>query len=104
MLSLRRRGKVFHARGTVRVGKQIREVKEHSTGCREREAALAYLHRLEAEIRDEITHSPAGRARRLICAEAMQEYMDRPGGLHRMTCGDWANSATCSATCRSATF
>ena len=84
MLSIRRRGKVFHARGTVRVGRQIREVKEHSTGCREREAALEYLHRLEAEIRDETLNGPARRAHRLTCAEAMHLYLDRPGGLHRM--------------------
>jgi integrase len=84
MLSIRRRGKVFHARGTVRVGRQIRKVNEHSTGCREREAARDYLHRLEAEIRDEILNGPAGRARRLTCAEAMHLYLDRPGGLHRM--------------------
>jgi integrase len=84
MLSIRRRGKVYHARGTVRVGRQVREVREHSTGCREREAALGYVHRLEAEIRDEILNGPAGRARRLTCAEAMHEYLERPGGLHRM--------------------
>jgi integrase len=84
MLSIRRRGRVYHARGTVRVGRQVREVKEHSTGCREREAALGYVHRLEAEIRDDILNGAAGRARRLTCAEAMHEYLERPGGLHRM--------------------
>jgi integrase len=84
MLKLRRRGKVFHCRGTIRVGRATREVKEHSTGSREREAALDYLHRLETEIRAEILHGPAGRARRLTCAEAMHEYLERPGGLHRM--------------------
>ena len=84
MLSIRRRGKVYHCRGTVRVGRQVREVTEHSTGCREREAALGYAHRLEAEIRDEVLNGPAGRARRLTCAEAMHEYLERPGGLHRM--------------------
>jgi integrase len=84
MLTIRRRGKVYHCRGTVRVGKEIRDIKEHSTGCRERAAALAYLHRLETEIRDEILYGPAGRARRLTCAEAMHLYLERPGGLHRM--------------------
>ena len=84
MLKIRRRGKVFHCRGTIRVGRATREVKEHSTGSREREAALGYLHRLETEIRAEILHGPAGRARRLTCAEAMHEYLERPGGLHRM--------------------
>jgi integrase len=86
MLTLRRRkpGGPFHVRGTVRVGKEVREVKEHSTGCRERGAAEAYLAKLDAELRDEILYGAAGRARRLTCAEAMLEYMSRPGGLHRM--------------------
>ncbi len=33
---------MWHCRGTVRVGKTIREVKEHSTGCHHREDAEAY--------------------------------------------------------------
>lgn len=86
MLTMRRRkpGGPFHVRGTVRVGKEVREVKEHSTGCRERSAAEAYLAKLDAELRDEILYGAAGRARRVTCAEAMLEYMNRPGGLHRM--------------------
>jgi hypothetical protein len=84
MLSIRRRGKVYHCRGTVRVGRETREVKEHSTGCRERQAALAYVHRLEAEVRDEVLHGAAGRPRNLTCAAALHLYLDRPGGLHRM--------------------
>jgi hypothetical protein len=48
------------SRGTIRVGRATRE---HSTGSREREAALDYLHRLETEIRAEILHGPAVRAR-----------------------------------------
>jgi integrase len=86
MLTLRRRkpGGPFHIRGTVRVGKEVREIKEHSTGCRQRGAAEAYLAKLDAELRDEILYGAAGRARGVTCAEAMLEYMNRPGGLHRM--------------------
>lgn len=86
MLTIRRRksGGTWHVRGTVRVGKEVREVKEHSTGCRERAAAAAYVAKLDAEIRDEILHGTAGRARRLTCAEAMLSYMNRPEGLNRM--------------------
>jgi integrase len=84
VLTLRRRGKVFHVRGSIRYGKEVREIKEHSTGCSERSAAEAYVHKLETEIRDEILHGAAGRARRLTCAEAMHLYLERPGGLHRM--------------------
>jgi integrase len=80
----RHRSQAFYIRGSIRVGKEVREVKEHSTGCRERGAAEAYLAKLDAEIRDEILYGTAGRGRRVTCAEAMLEYMNRPGGLHRM--------------------
>ena len=86
MLTIRRRkpGGPFYVRGSVRVGKEVREVKEHTSGCRERGAAEAYAHKLEADLRDEILYGAVGRARRVTCAEAMLEYMNRPGGLHRM--------------------
>jgi len=82
MLTLRRRGKFWHVRGTVRVGKEVREVAQHTTGCREREAAEAYRHKLETRIRDEILHGGAGRARHLSCAEVLHLYLERPEGLH----------------------
>lgn len=84
MLTLRRRGKVFHVRGSIRYGKEVREIKEHSTGCSERAAAQAYAHKLEGDIREEILHGTAGWARRMSCATAMEMYLERPGGLHRM--------------------
>jgi hypothetical protein len=33
MLTIRKRGRVYHIRGSVRVGGETRRVKEHSTGC-----------------------------------------------------------------------
>lgn len=32
MLTIRRRGKNFHVRGTVRIGRETRVIKEHSCG------------------------------------------------------------------------
>lgn len=87
MLRVRRfrPGGPYHCRGTVRVGKEVREVREHTTGCRDRAVAEAYAHKLESEIRDEILYgTAAARARHMTCAEAMLQYMNRPGGLHRM--------------------
>jgi integrase len=86
MLIIRRRkpGGTFYVRGTVRVGKEIREVKEHTSGCRDRGAAEAYTHKLEGDVRDEILYGvAAARAKQLTCADAMLEYMRRPGGLSR---------------------
>jgi integrase len=83
MLAMRKRGKVYHVRGTVRVGRQIREVKEHSTGCRERAAAEAYKANLEHEVGQELLHGRDGRARGLTLAEVLLAYVERPGGLPR---------------------
>ena len=55
MLTIRKRGKRFHIRGTVRVGRETRIVKEHSTGADRRDVADAYRSKLEADIR----HGPA---------------------------------------------
>ena len=51
MLTLRKRGRVYHVRGSVRLGGETRRVEEHSTGCDRREDAEAYRARLEHDIR-----------------------------------------------------
>ncbi len=83
MLSIRRRGKVYYVRGTVRVGKETRTIKEQSTGCDRREDADAYRGRLESEIRQELLLGGDGRAHVITIAEAGLLYLDRPGGIHR---------------------
>ena len=85
MLSIRRKGgRWYYCRGTVRVGKKVRDVSEHATGCREREAAEAYKAKLEYEIQQELLHGAAGRKEQLTFADAGAVYLDRPGGLHAM--------------------
>jgi integrase len=79
MLTLRKRGKTWHVRGTVRVGRKVRDVNEHSTGCRERPAAEAYKSKLEHEIREELLHGAAGRAQELRLAAVLLSYIERPG-------------------------
>jgi integrase len=81
MLTLRKRGRVYHVRGSIRVGGETRIVKESSTGCDRREDAEAYRAKLEAEVRQEMLHGPGGRAHRLTFADAVMRYMDRPGGV-----------------------
>ena len=81
MLTIRKRGKYFHLRGTIRVGKEIRVIKEHSSGRDRREDAEAYRAKLEADIRHEILHGRGGRTHTLTIADAGLSYIARPGGV-----------------------
>jgi integrase len=81
MLTIRKRGKRFHIRGTVRVGRETRIVKEHSTGTDRRDVADAYRSKLETDIRHEILHGRGGRTHSLTIADALARYMARPGGV-----------------------
>jgi integrase len=81
MLTIRRRGKYFHVRGSIRVGQQTRIIKEHSSGSTRRDDAEAYRAKLEAEIRHETLHGSGGRTHTLTMADAGLSYIARPGGL-----------------------
>lgn len=80
-LSLRKRGDVWHARGTVRVGRDSIAVKEFSTGCSSRPDAEAVAGAEEARIRAEHLEGDAGRAKRLTFAACALHYLRRPGGV-----------------------
>lgn len=81
MLTIRKRGKYFHCRGSVRVGKEARIVTEHSTGQISKEAADAYRSKLEADLRTELLYGRGGRTHSLTIADAGLRYIDRPGGV-----------------------
>jgi integrase len=81
MLTIRKRGKTYHLRGSIRVGQQIRHVEEHSTGCNRKEDAEAYRIRREGELRHELLHGPSGAIHRLTINDAGLAYVNRPGGL-----------------------
>lgn len=81
MLTVRKRGRVYHVRGSVRLGGETRWVKEHSTGCDRREDAEGYRARLEHDIRQALLHGDGGKAQALTIADAGLMYMNRPGGL-----------------------
>lgn len=80
-ISLRKRGEVWHARGTVRVGRETVTVSEFSTGCRARSDAAAVAQAEAARIRAEALEGPAGRARRYTVADAILAYINRPKGV-----------------------
>ena len=80
-LTIRKRGAVYHARGTVRVGKTVVPVAEFSTGQGARADALAVAEAEERRIREEVLEGDRGRARRLTMADAFAAYLQRPGGL-----------------------
>lgn len=80
-LTVRLRGKVWHARGTVRVGKDTIPVPEFSTGQGARSGAQDVADREAARIRDAHLEGSAGRARRLTLAECFEDYLSRPGGV-----------------------
>jgi integrase len=81
MLTLRRRGKIWHVRGSIRVGRETQIVKEHSCGTDRRDIADAYRSKLEADIRHKILHGPGGRTHSLTVADAGLRYIARPGGV-----------------------
>ncbi len=77
----RQRNGVWYAGGTVRVGKEVREVAEYSTGSRSRADADHIAATRDGEIRREIQDGPAGRARSIQIIQAIDAYLDRPGGV-----------------------
>jgi hypothetical protein len=83
MLTIRRRDRLYHVRGSIRVGGETRIVKERSTGCHRQEDAASYRAKLETEIRAEMLHGPGGRAHRMTIADAGLDYIGRPGGVRR---------------------
>jgi integrase len=81
MLILRRRGRLWHIRGSIRIGRETRIIKEHATGCDRKEDAEAYRARLETTVRQEMLKGSDGRAERMTVADAGLSYMNRPGGV-----------------------
>ncbi len=80
-ISLRLRGAVYHARGSIRVGTRTVTVAEFSTGARTRADAEAAVAAESQRIRAEILDGPAGRTRHLTVADAFEGYLCRPGGV-----------------------
>ena len=83
-LSYRKRGDVWHCRGTVRVGRQTFTVREFSTGCATKAEAEAIGAAEEARIRDQYlaTGNVVEPSRAVTIHDCIAAYKARPGGLH----------------------
>lgn len=81
MLTLRKRGNFWHVRGTVRVGKTVERIAEHSTGTGERHLAEAYKAKLQREAEVAVLHGRAFVQCHATLAEALVVY--RAGHDHR---------------------
>ncbi len=83
-LSYRRRGEVWHCRGTVRVGRKTFTVREFSTGANTKVDAEAVGAAEEARIRAEFldTGMVVEPSRTLTIRDCIAAYKARPGGLH----------------------
>jgi len=83
-LTLRKRGEIWHARGSVRVGKETIRVREFSTGCSSRSDAEGVRANEEARIRAEHIEGPARQARSLTVGDCILAYMGRRKGVVRL--------------------
>ena len=83
-LHYRKRGAVWHCRGTVRVGRHTFPVREFSTGCSARNEADAVGAAEEARIRSEFlyTGTVVEPSRTVTVGDCIRAYRARPGGLH----------------------
>lgn len=81
-IHLRKRGDVWHARGTVRVGTAILRIPEFSTGAGARADAEAVAAARAAEVRADHLDGSAGRARRHTLNDCILGYLKRPEGVH----------------------
>lgn len=80
-IHVRKRGKIWYARGTVRVGKDIVDVPQFSTGCVSKGDADAFAAEHEAKIRRERLAGPGGRQESYTLTAAFLAYIERPGGV-----------------------
>lgn len=80
-LSIRQRGAVWYARGTIRIGPESIRISEFSTGARTRAAARSFADEHEAKIRREALEGDHGRRSRLTLADCFEAYIGRPGGV-----------------------
>ena len=77
MLTIRKRGKFYHVRGTVRVGKETFDVKEQSTGFDKLKNAREYASRLEADIREHALNPNADRTKKTTFDDCLTVYLNK---------------------------
>ena len=84
-LHYRKRGDVWHCRGSVRIGRNTFPVREFSTGCTSKSEAEAVGAAEEARIRGEFldTGTVIEPVRVITIHDCIVAYRSRPGSLHR---------------------
>src|ERR1700727_1126547 len=80
-ITVRRRGKIYYARGTVRVGTESIKVPEFCTGAGSHADAQSIAGDHEAKIRREILEGDSGRKARLTLSDCFEIYLQRPAGV-----------------------
>lgn len=77
MLSIRKKGRYYTVRGTVRVGRETRTVAEHSTGTDRRNDAQEYASKLEEKIREAVLYPERERQRGITFGDCVDFYLKR---------------------------
>jgi len=75
MLTIRKRGKFYYIRGTVRVGKETYDVKEQSTGFDKLKDAREYANKLETDIREQALNPNADRTKKTTFDDCVRQYI-----------------------------
>lgn len=77
MLSIRKRGKFYYVRGTVRVGKETILVKEQSTGFDKLTDSKEYVSKLESDIRDSVLNPNQDRSKKTTFDDCLEIYINK---------------------------
>ena len=82
MLTLHKRGEIWHIRGTLRVGTRVWSTEGESTGCRDEASAKAVLIKRSAQIQADLLADRDPDLRRLRFDDIADAYLTRPTGVH----------------------
>ena len=81
MLSIRKRGKIYYVRGTVKVGNKSRQVLEHSSGCYNEQKAKEYASSLEERIRNEVLYGKQINNKQITFGDIAKDYITNKGNI-----------------------
>lgn len=77
MLNIRKRGKCYYVRGTVRVGKETYIVKEQSTGFDKLTDAREYVAKLESDIRESVLNPNKDKTKETTFDDCLTVYLNK---------------------------
>lgn len=85
MLSIRKKGRYYTVRGTVRVGRETHTVAEHSTGTDRRADAQEYAGQLEEKIRHRALYPEKEKQTGITFGKCVDLYIKRPEKISTLT-------------------